>query len=77
MCSSDLVLFELTRGGSDSCKQDAGLKRGIMERHALLFLFQMNQRLSYDYDGRQMTIVVYENKKEIERLIYKYNQVSA
>ena len=35
----------------------------------------MNQRLSYDYDNRQMAITVYKQNKEIETVIYKYNQV--
>ena len=35
----------------------------------------MAQQLSYDYDNRQMAITVFEQNKEIEKLIYKYNQV--
>ncbi len=36
----------------------------------------MNQKLSYDYDNRQMAITVYENNTEVEKLIYKYKQVN-
>ena len=35
----------------------------------------MNQRLSYDYDDRQMAITVFEQSKEVVKYIYKYNQV--
>ena len=35
----------------------------------------MNQRLSYDYDDRQMAINVFEQSKEVAKYIYKYNQV--